>query len=190
MTTRPENSLTEKELVELIRKKDTRAEGAFYDRYAGYLTAVCSRYITGRESARDVLQDAFVKIFSQWNRFEYRGEGSLKAWTARIVANTAIKALRHEGELVHPERFPETATEPEEDPPAAEIPPEVLQEMIRKLPPGYRTVFNLYVFEDYKHKEIARLLGIGESSSASQLSRAKSLLAKEIKEYQKKHAHD
>ena len=155
----------------------------FYERYADYLTAVCSRYIPEKADAKDVLQESFVKMFGALDAFEYRGEGSLKAWASRIVVNTALKSLRHSGRLHYMEELPEL---PEESEPEVDrVPAPVLQQFIQALPDGYRTVFNLFVFEKKSHREIAALLGIKEDSSASQFFRARALLARKIKQYLK-----
>ena len=152
-----------------------------YGRYAGYLTAVCARYIPDDDEVKDILQEAFIKIFQSIDRFSWRGEGSLKAWMSRIVVNDSLKALRRKKPLPLPETLAEVASE--EEPPFDGVPMPVIQDLIRRLPDGYRTVFNLFVFEDKSHKEIASLLGIKENSSASQLFHAKALLARWIKDY-------
>ena len=152
-----------------------------YGRYAGYLTAVCARYIPDDDEVKDILQEAFIKIFQSMDRFSWRGEGSLKAWMTRIVVNDALKSLRRKKPRPLSEALSNRAEE--EEPAFAAVPLPVIQQMIRKLPDGYRTVFNLYVFEDKSHKEIASLLGIKENSSASQLHHAKALLGRWIKEY-------
>ena len=161
---------------------------ALYDRYAGFLTAVCSRYIENKEDVKDLMQDSFIRIFSSIGSFEYRGEGSLKAWMSRIVINNTLKYIRdniQKGMISIDEDIPDVPDE--EIPEISEIHPSVIQEMIRRLPEGYRTVFNLFVFEGKSHKEIAMLLGIKENSSASQLHRAKALLAGWIREYRQNH---
>ena len=152
-----------------------------YDKYVGYLTAVCARYIPDDDDVKDVLQEAFIKAFQSMDRFSWRGEGSLKAWLTRIVVNDSLKALRRKKPL---SLSPTLAESVQEEEPAFEaVPLPVIQGMIRKLPDGYRTVFNLFVFEDKSHKEIASLLGIKENSSASQLFHAKAMLARWIKDY-------
>ena len=156
-----------------------------YDRYVGYLTAVCARYIPDDDDMKDILQEAFVKIFRTMGSFTWRGEGSLKAWMSKIVVNDSLKALRRKKPLPLSETLPEPIDE--EEPAFADVPLDVIQGMIRQLPDGYRTVFNLYVFEDKSHREIASLLGIKENSSASQLHHAKALLARWIKDYIKLH---
>ena len=153
-----------------------------YDRYAGYLSAVCARYIPEDSALKDILQECFIRIFQSMGRFEYRGEGSLKAWMTRIVVNGALKTLERRRYVPLPENISEIEDFGDESA-FPSIPMPVLQQMIRELPDGYRTVFNLYVFENMSHKDIARLTGIKENSSASQLHHAKALLRKRILQY-------
>lgn len=184
-SSRPGNELTELELLKLVRSGDSGGMRSFYERYAGYLTAVCSRYVVDRSDVKDILQEAFVKIFNRLDQFEYRGEGSVKAWVTRIVVNDSLTFLRSSSRLTFVDDLPDV---PEDDEPSLpKVPPAVVQEMIKALPDGYRTVFNLYVFENKSHKEIASLLGIKEDSSASQFFRARATLAKRIKDYLKDH---
>ncbi len=173
----------EQELSRLVRSKDPDGIRCFYDRYAGYLAAVCSRYLTSEADVEDTLQESFLLMIDHMGRFEYRGAGSLKAWASRIVANQSLKLLRKNGRLTFLEDLPDL--EEEEDFSLPDIPPGVIQEMIRSLPDGYRTVFNLFVFEKKSHKEIAALLGIKADSSASQFFRARAALVKKIKDYLK-----
>ena len=130
--------------------------------------------------------DGLVQDLDAVDRFEYRGEGSLKSWACRIVVNGALKSLRNQGRLQYVEDLPDVPEE--EDVPVQNVPPAVLQQMIQDLPDGYRTVFNLFVFEKKPHREIAELLGIKEDSSASQYFRARAMLARQIKAYLKEHA--
>lgn len=180
------SKLTEQELLEALRQKEASGMRAFYDRYAGYLTAVALRYVPDRSAVKDILQDAFIRIFDAVDRFEYRGEGSLKSWACRIVVNMALKSLRNQGRLQYVDELPDVPEE--EEVPVQKVPPAVLQQMIQELPDGYRTVFNLFVFEQKSHREIAGLLGIKEDSSASQYFRARAQLARQIKAYMKEHA--
>ena len=167
--------------MQQVRRQDKTAMKMLYDRYVGYLTAVCARYIPDDDEVKDILQEAFIRVFQSMDKFTWRGEGSLKAWLTRIVVNDSLKFLRRKKPLP----LSATMAEPmdEEEPAFDSVPLDVIQGMIRKLPDGYRTVFNLFVFEDKSHKEIASLLGIKENSSASQLFHAKALLARWIKEY-------
>jgi RNA polymerase sigma-70 factor (ECF subfamily) len=130
-----------------------------------------------------------IRIFTHIADFKYKKQGSLKTWASKIIANEALRFLRKQQELME-QAIDQTDVPEEDDPPIEDIPPEVIQEMIRQLPTGYRTVFNLYVFEDKTHEEIARLLGISINTSSSQLCRAKNLLAKMIKANSKKISND
>lgn len=177
----------EKKIVERARNGDRSAMKQIYDCYANYLTATCSRYLPDKGELRDVLQDSFVNIFSSLDKFTYRGEGSLKAWMRQISVNEALKKIRKRksrNTLEYKWDLPDL--ENEEEPDVGDIPARVIQEMIQELPEGYRTVLNLYAFEEKSHKEISELLGITESTSASQLHRARNFLAKRINDYKKK----
>lgn len=175
-------------MVRLVGDGDARGQRELYERYAPYLTAVASRYLGGPDEVKDLLQDVFIKVFDRFGSFRYRGEGSLKAWLSRIVVNDSLQRLRKGERLLAVDNLPEP--DADEDPDVDDVPLNVLQDMISGLPDGYRTVFNLYVFEQMRHKDIAALLGIKENSSASQLLRAKALLAKEIKDYRKRHDNE
>ena len=169
-------------LLNLVRKGDEQAMRILYCRNIRYLSAVCSRYIYEEEDIKDVLQDAFLKIFASIKSFEYRGEGSLKGWMTKITLNETLTFIKNNSRL----RFVELKQEEIdkiEEPNTEGIPPAVIHSMIRELPDGYRTIFNLYVIEGKSHKEIAELLGIKPDSSASQLHRTKAMLAEKIKKY-------
>ena len=155
------------QLVERIRQKDQRA--------------------MSQHDAKDVLQNSFVKIFTSIPTFEYRGEGAFKAWMKQVVANEALAFLRNRKKVLFVEQE-QTADEIDEEsasPDIERISSDDLHQLISELPDGYRTVLNLYVFENYSHRQIASLLGIKESTSASQLYYAKKLLAKRIKDLTK-----
>lgn len=176
--------VAEAELVRRAKNEDTAAVRAIYDSYAQYLLAVCRRYTGDADSAADVLQDSLVKIFTSMDKFEWRGPGSLKAWMRRVVVNEALMYLRSRrraGESVEDDGIADSL--PDEEPEVDDVPLAVIQQMIAELPEGYRTVFNLYVFEGFSHRQIADTLGISENTSYSQFSRARSLLARKIKEY-------
>jgi RNA polymerase sigma-70 factor (ECF subfamily) len=147
--------------------------------------AISLRYIHDREDVKDVMQECFIKIFNSINGFNYRGEGSLKGWVSTVVVNQTIDwVTAHEKMHLVIERPLEMPEPIDEEPPDIEkVPPEVLNRMIGRLPAGFRLVLNLHVFERLSHKEIAQRLGIKEMSSASQFSRAKTLLKKMIDDY-------
>lgn len=163
---------------------DNTATEWIYRRHVRYLSALCSRYITEDEDIKDVLQESFIKIFTSLDSFKYRGEGSLKAWMTKITLNETLKFVRNNSRLPIDSIDDKDMNIADGDSMETEdIPTDVLHQFIRELPDGYRTVFNLYVIDDKGHKEIAKLLGIKENTSASQLHKAKSMLAQKIKHY-------
>lgn len=187
-TIHTEVNITEQQLLKNLKEGDKNAPKALYDKFVGSLAAVCSRYIVDDDDVKDVLQESFIKIFTQINTFTFHGEGSLKAWMTRIVVNMSINFIKASGKLnlIRDDGTAMKAAD-EEEPDADGVPPDVLQEMIKSLPDGYRAVLNLYVFENKSHKEIATLLNIKPTSSASQLFHAKAIMAKKIKEYKQTH---
>ena len=185
---------SEKSMAEGIRKGDNHAMRDFYATFGGLLTAVCSRYVADDDDVKDVIQESLLSIISNINTFEYHGKGSLRAWATRIVVNHALGFLRNKKRTLslfvdNPQDIADV--EDDDSPPdIGNIPAGVVTDMIRQLPEGYRMVFNLYVIDGKSHKEISRLLGIKEDSSASQLHRAKAILAKKITEYRTKSRHE
>ena len=171
------------QIVERIRQKDQRAMNKLYQMYVGELTSVCYRYIPNADDAKDVLQNSFVKIFTSIPTLEYQGEKQFEGWMIRIVANEALMFLRNKKKLlfVEQDQLADKIEEDDADPDTERISPDELHQLICELPDGYRTVLNLYVFEYYSHRQIAELLGIKESTSASQLFYAKQWLARRIK---------
>ncbi|MDU2114431.1 MAG: RNA polymerase sigma factor [Prevotella bivia] len=175
----------EKMLAEGLMKRSRSAMQSFYSLYAGVLFSVCSRYMANDDDAKDVLQDALIKIFTKAENFEYRGKGALLAWSKRVVVMEALDFLRRKNTipLIYEDNIPEL--EDDDNLEVEDIPQDVLFRMLQNLPEGYRIVFNLYVLEDKTHKEIGEMLGIKEKSSASQLSRAKKILRQQIDLYKK-----
>ena len=178
---------TERQLTEAIRAGDWEALQRLYERFSRYAMGIALRYVSERDNALDVVQDSFVSILTSIGSFEYRGEGSLKSWVSKIVANQAIYWVKRH-ELLSFTELPseETASEKEdevEDTPFEKVPLDVLNKMIGRLPARYRIIVNLHVFEELPHREIARQLGIKEKTSVSQFSRARRKLAEMIKEY-------
>lgn len=149
--------------------------------------AIGLRYIPEHDEVRDVLQDSFISIITHIDQFKYQGEGSLKSWVSRIVSNRSIEYLREHQRFMLVDKLPEEPDIPEE-PDVGGVPPDVLMKMIGQLPANYRTVLNLFVFEQRSHREIAQLLGVKEGTSSSLFFRAKKMLARMIKEYLDKQA--
>ncbi|MDL2304484.1 sigma-70 family RNA polymerase sigma factor [Bacteroides sp. OttesenSCG-928-D19] len=177
--------MEEFELSNLCRAGDNRARKELYERFSGRMFGICLRYTGDRDTAQDMLHDGFLKMYASFDKFTWRGEGSLRAWMERVLINSILQSFRKNDVMnrtIDIEEVSDLGEEP--DPSDVEtISQTVLMKFINELPDGYRTVFNLYTFEEKSHKEIAQLLGINEKSSASQLFRAKSVLAKKIKEY-------
>lgn len=174
----------EEQLVHDIKKGERTAMRRLYDQYSGFAMATALRYVPDRDDASDILQDAFIKIFQSVGSYEYRGEGMLKSWIARIISNEALGFLRKHNSITFTDNIPDKSTD--DDPDISLVDDDTLAEMIASLPEGYRVVINMYVFGNMSHKEIAAQLGITPSTSASQFFHAKKLLARMIKEHRKK----
>lgn len=169
--------MNEESIIRRIRDGERAAMHELYADSAAYLAGVCQRYVTNQEDVKDILQDSFVQIFQRIGSFSPKNHGSLRSWMARIVANKSIDLLRKQQQL-HWDSDSDIGNIPDEplDPKLVRI--ETMHQLIRQLPPGYRAVLNLYVFEQKSHKEIADMLGIKERTSASQYLRAKAMLKK------------
>ena len=176
--------MEEIELSEQCRLGNNRARKELYEQYAGRMLGICLRYTGDRDTAQDLLHDGFIKSRVYMKTIPFPTKSS-RAWMERVMVNTALQYLR-KNDVINQSTPLEELPEEYEEPDASDveaIPQKVLMQFIEELPAGYRTVFNLYTFEDKSHKEIAQVLGINEKSSASQLFRAKSVLAKRVKEW-------
>lgn len=175
--------MTDYELINLCKRFDRDAQRLLYERFVIKMTRLCLRYIKDEEDTKDVLAEAFVKIFQHIQRFNFMGEGSLEAWLKRIVINQALMFLRKRRNLIRALKI-EDQNVSLEAPIEFELAAEQLYNLIMELPLGYRTIFNLYAIEGYTHKEIAMQLSISESTSRSQLAHArqtlKRMLSKQI----------
>ena len=176
----------EKHILSLFNKGDNRAMDKLYMEYADYLTGVCARYISDEDTLKDVLQESFIRIYTQIHQFEYRGKGSLKAWITKITINEALMQLREEKAFLIPLHESQISDFSDEEPDVEDIDTNILLTFVQKLPPGYRAVFNLFIIEEKSHKEIAEILQIQPTTSASQFLRAKKMLANMIREYKQK----
>lgn len=173
--------MSEKDLINACRQRDRRAQQALYDRFAPSMFGVCRRYVKTQEDAEDVLIEAFFKVLT--NIDQYKGEGSFEGWIRRIVVNESLMALRKRV------NFTQMLELTDIDVP---VNTSVLQELVAQdilnlidlLPIGYRTVFNLYVMEGYKHREIGQIMGISINTSKSQLILAKKRLKSLLEQIQ------
>lgn len=170
--------MTEKELIEGCIREDRHCQQEVFRLYAGKMLSLCIRYSRHYMEAEDNLQDAFIKVFDKIHKFE--SKGSFEGWIRRIVINTALKKhsrKSYKNEIYGMEYIPESVSTPAV---YSQLGEEELLKLISKLPDGYRLVFNLYAIEGFSHKEIAKALGIGESTSRSQLVKARNMLQKQI----------
>ncbi|MBL7962822.1 MAG: RNA polymerase sigma factor [Flavobacteriales bacterium] len=166
------------ELVQGCLHGDRRYQELLYSRYNRRMFGVCLRYARHRSEAMDLLQDGFVKVFQNLHRF--RNEGALEGWIRRIMVNTAISLCRQRAfkdERLGMDHMPEGPIAPEAFDKLSE---QDLLRLVQGLPEGYRLVFNLYAIEGYDHAEIATLLGCGESTSRSQLAKARRHLQEKL----------
>ena len=173
--------LSEQQTIALCKQGNRAAQKVLYESLSPKMFAICLRYMGDRELAEDTLQEGFVTLFSKLET--YSGEGSFEGWARKIFVNTALMSLRKNDVLKQSGEI-ETAwnVTSEETPAIQNISYKELMKMIAGLPPGFRTVFNMFVIEGYNHKEISEALGISEVTSRSQLQRARVMLQKKIKE--------
>lgn len=173
--------MDEIQLIDGCKRKEEKFQKALYDLYARKMMAVCMRYVNRREIAEDLLQEGFIKVFTAIETFNFAG--SFEGWMRRIFVNTALEYLRKNDvlrETVDLEE-PSVFLEPESSV-VDRLSADELMEVIAQLPAGFRTVFNMFAIEGYSHKEIADTLGITESTSRSQFTRAKKVLQKKLSE--------
>ena len=173
-------ALSEAELIAACQRQEARAQRLLYERLAGLMLTVCRRYLKRREDAEEALLVGFAKMFAALPA--YRAEGSFEGWVRRIMVNEALMLLRRREPLTlsfddfaQPENLassPATAD--------TQLQADDLLALLAELPPGYRTVFNLYALEGFSHQEIGAMLGISEGTSKSQLSKARAMLQRRI----------
>jgi RNA polymerase sigma-70 factor (ECF subfamily) len=170
------------QLVQRCIEGDKKSQLLLYKTFYGKMMAVCMRYSGSASEAKDLLHDGFLKVFAHLHGF--KNEGSLEGWIRRIVTNTSIDYVRKRKEtlLGFDERMPPESAQNKIDNEEADeeefvhLKAELIMKLIQELSPAYRTVFNMYVLDDYSHKEIAQILGINIGTSKSNLAKAKQKL--------------
>lgn len=171
--------MDELQLIEGCRKGDRRAQKALYETFSRKMMSVCLRYVSDWETARDLLQEGFVKVFTHID--SYTGNGSFEGWIRKIFVNGALEYLRHADVLRESTDLDQTAEVAQTDSsPLSDISAAELMQLVQSLPAGFRTIFNLFAIEGYSHKEISERLHITESTSRSQYTRAKQLLQRKV----------
>lgn len=169
-------------LVKDCLKGRQYAQKLLYEYFSPVMLGVCYRYTRSITDAEDVLQDGFVKVFKNLDQF--RSEGELGAWIRRIMVNTALNFLKKNRNYQHALSVDDMPLHPVSyDDPAVLLNAKELADMIRQLPPGFQTIFNLHAVEGYSHVEIGEMLGINEGTSRSQYSRARAILIKQLNKF-------
>lgn len=173
--------MDERQLLNDCLDGNVHAQKRLYENYSRKMFGVCLRYAPDYGMAEDLLQEGFIRVFTRLNTF--RSQGSLEGWIRRIMVTTSLEMLRKKDVL----RFgveldnAEMLNDDTENIPEP-VDPEKVLKLIQDMPAGFRTVFNLYAIEDYKHSEIGQLLGISEGTSKSQYARARAWLLKRLTE--------
>lgn len=166
---------TDENIIKGCRKGDRKAQRALYEKYRSMLFSVCLRYAKGYHEAEDWLQEGLIQIFK--DLYQYKPTGAFGGWLRKVMVNVCLQHIRKKKHLFDIVEVDQVADVFEADDQLfAKYREEALVNMIQQLPDGYRAVFNLFVMEDFSHKEIAEHLNIKESASRSQLTRAKAML--------------
>lgn len=174
------NTHTEEEIISGCVKGERKFQELLYRTYSSKMFAVCMRYAGDYAGAEDLLQDGFVKVFKNLEKF--RNEGSFEGWIRRIFVNNSIEHFRRKANLYVVQETEALTYEYYDDNALQKLIKDDLLKVIQTLSVGYRTIFNLYVIEGYSHKEIGEMLNITEGTSKSQLARARYLLQKKVME--------
>ncbi len=180
MSTGSNHNISDNDLVIGCISKNRKMQEILYNKYAAKMYSVCLRYSNNAEDAQDLLQEGFVKLFN--NIEKYRGDGSFEGWVRRIFVNTSIEYYRRKTKInLVPETNDNTVEDKEWNALDSFAEKDIIK-LIQELSPGYRQVFCLYAIEGYSHKEIGDMMGISEGTSKSQLARAKTILKKLVEE--------
>jgi RNA polymerase sigma-70 factor (ECF subfamily) len=167
------------EIIHDCIKGHRAAQSQLYQLFASKMLGVCLRYSKNKEEAEEILQEGFMKVFSFLHQFNF--DGSFEGWIRKIMVNCALQKYRSKTHMHAVIDIDEAEQQiPGTDNIIAELGTKELLKLVQQLPPGYRMVFNLYVFEGMKHREIAGLLGISEGTSKSNLSDARLILQKAV----------
>ena len=161
-----------RDIIELSKAGNQKAQYQLYRLYSKAMYNVCYRMMNNQAEAEDLLQESFTEAFMKLDTFRY--ESAFGAWLKRIVVNKCINHLKkRRAQLILTDNLPETGQDDNPDIEGIELDVKRIHNAMETLPEGYRVVFSLYLIEGYDHSEIAQILGITESTSKSQFSRAK-----------------
>jgi len=173
--------IIESDLIRGCIAGNIRMQEELYNRFSPKMYAVCLRYSNNADDAQDLLQEGFIKIFRNLEKF--RAEGSFEGWVRRVFVNTSIEHYRRKLNIASTSDKEEFLIEDKAWNALDRLAEKDIIVLVQELSPGYRTVFNLYAVEGYSHKDIAGMLGISEGTSKSQLARAKGILQKRVEQY-------
>ncbi|MBN2682867.1 MAG: RNA polymerase sigma factor [Bacteroidales bacterium] len=178
----------QKQIIDGCIKGDRKCQQQLHKLFYGKMLAVCCRYATDRDEAKDILQDGFIKVFQRIKSYE--SKGALEGWVRRIIVNNAIDHIRKKRDFVlsneedsRLENLSEESSDILEEENYTQLKAEIIMNLIQKLSPAYKAVFNMYVLENLSHKEIADMLGINVGTSKSNLAKAKARLKEMFDEY-------
>ena len=169
---------SEEALVKACQKGNPKAQQRVYEKYAPKMFGICFRYVHDDFEAEGIMIEGFVRVFNKIESF--KSEGSFEGWIRRIMVNESLMYLRSNKKYQFEISYDQILYEPEPEQFRTDLEVQDLLKLIERLPVGYKTVFNLYAIEGYSHAEIAKHLGITESTSKSQLSRARVVLQNEL----------
>ncbi len=183
------NILDNEGLIEQCKKQNRNAQKILYDQHFNKMMAICMRYLRNEEDASEVINNAFLKVFSKIS--QCKSEGSLESWVKRIVINCSIDFVRsnkaYREKFLHTNEFALYAPADDGDMAQEVFPVDMLNlstgqifEMVKELPPATRVVFNLYVIDQFTHRQISRNLKISEGTSKWHLSNARKMLKQKI----------
>ena len=181
MNSESNHNLLDSDLIKGCISGDRRMQELLYKKFSPKMYAICLRYAGNTDDAQDLLQDGFIKVYKNLDKF--RNEGSFEGWMRRVFVNTSIEHFRRKVNLNSITENEEKGIEDSAWNVLDSLAEKDIIQLVQELSNGYRTVFNLYVVEGYSHKEIGDMLGISEGTSKSQLARAKMILQKKVNQF-------
>ncbi|MFV0176457.1 sigma-70 family RNA polymerase sigma factor [Empedobacter falsenii] len=165
-------------LIKQCQEQNRKAQEEIYLEFSPVLFSICLRYAESYEDAQDIFQEGFIHIFNKVNQFKF--EGSFEGWMKRIMVNLNLEKLKKKNTLPFEDYEKLIITQDDDEDIEDNFDYQQLLEVVHNLPPQYRQVFNLYVFEEFTHQEIAEMLNISLGTSKSNLSRARNLLKQKL----------
>jgi RNA polymerase sigma factor (sigma-70 family) len=175
--------LNEETLIKECLRGSASHQRILYERYAGKMHAVCLRYARNSADAADMLQEGFVKVFTKLEQYHF--QGSFEGWVRKIMVNTALRTYQRQRFDMEQSGYEQLPDQPIEPDAVARLTEAELLQLISRLPDGYRVIFNLVAIEGYSHAEVAEVLNIQESTSRSQLTKARRWLTEQLEPMKK-----